>query len=209
MTNINIGGYSLNHLSKFNIVFGKNGSGKSTLLRKLDSQFRKETGYGNILYVPPERGGHLLYEANIEQSIINDSAWAPNQRRANQSQNFRQQNISRFKTFELEFYRIKEREGSTAKFDDYIQMVNDLLEYIKIDRKESSIVFLDKDTNTPITSTDISSGESELISLAIEILIFSQQCKDANTNILLLDEPSSHLHADSQAKFSVFLHKVL
>lgn len=209
MINITVGVYSLMNLAQFNILFGKNGSGKSTLLRMLDSQLRNDDTYNNILYVSPERGGNLLYEASIEQAMLNDNNWTPNQRRCNLSQNFRQQTISRFKSFELEFYRIKEREGNTGKFDDYIRMINDLLEYIKIERNGSSIEFLDKETNQPIQSTSISSGESEIISLAIEILIFSQQCIKTKASFLLLDEPSSHLHADSQAKFSRFLYDLL
>ena len=53
---------------------------------------------------------------------------------------------------------------------------------------------------TKLNATDISSGESELISLGIEILMFSAEIVGGKLNLLLLDEPDVHLHPDLQAR---------
>src|SRR5690606_2428375 len=54
------------------------------------------------------------------------------------------------------------------------------------------------------TPDQLSSGESELISVAIEILSFVYQTKSEGNadkdHILLLDEPDAHLHPDLQAR---------
>ena len=57
-----------------------------------------------------------------------------------------------------------------------------------------------------IDENSLSSGESELIALAIEVLVFAYQI-GAN-KLLLLDEPDVHLHPDLQQKFVGFVeHK--
>jgi len=55
----------------------------------------------------------------------------------------------------------------------------------------------------------ISSGESELISLGIECLIFSKECDSEKGNILFLDEPDVHLHPDLQVRLMHFLRELV
>ena len=60
-----------------------------------------------------------------------------------------------------------------------------------------------------LKAADISSGESVLISLAIECLIFCKEYVSDKQNILLLDEPDVHLHPDLQFKLMQFLQKLV
>jgi hypothetical protein len=61
-------------------------------------------------------------------------------------------------------------------FSDYLQRINDLLDNIEI-RSEStdgSFKMYDRESGEEIRPKDISSGESELIALAIEALVSSK-----------------------------------
>ena len=58
----------------------------------------------------------------------------------------------------------------------------------------------------PLDEANLFSGESELIALAIEVLVFSRQSM-AN-KILLLDEPDMHLHPDLQQRFTAFVKSI-
>src|SRR6185312_14703184 len=94
MNTIEAGEYKLNDVGRINILFGKNGCGKSTTLKALTNNLR--TTNALIKYVPPERGGFLIYQANIEQSMDNPN-WEYNERNKNQFGQFRQQTVISFK----------------------------------------------------------------------------------------------------------------
>lgn len=61
-------------------------------------------------------------------------------------------------------------------------------------------------TGQSLDEANISSGESELIALAIEVLVFSRQSMAGK--MLLLDEPDVHLHPDLQQRFTAFVETV-
>src|SRR6185295_3211876 len=60
-----------------------------------------------------------------------------------------------------------------------------------------------------LVPSQISSGESELISLGIECLSFNIESILDKENILLLDEPDVHLHPDLQARLMRFLLEII
>src|SRR5581483_10095104 len=80
---------------------------------------------------------------------------------------------------------------------------------VEMRREGATFTLYTKNTNAQIAADSISSGESELISLAIECLLFEKECEDGQDNILFLDEPDVHLHPDLQAQFGRFLKKEL
>jgi hypothetical protein len=47
------------------------------------------------------------------------------------------------------------------------------------------------------------------MTLAIETLVFEQECVAGSANLLLMDEPDAHLHPDLQARFANFLHRMV
>lgn len=201
--------FNLTELSKINILLGKNGCGKSTLLKKIEQNWTDQNR-GEINYVTPERGGALRYEAGVEQNVTTGGDWSKDRKRNNQWEQFKNYSVAQYRR--LETLSLREIEKNAAiradhsiTFDTTIQKINNLLTNIKIVRTVRGDFELFTKDDIKIDPTGISSGESELISLAIECLTFEKSCDPAKTNILLIDEPDVHLHPDLQAKFILFL----
>ena len=198
----------LKNLGQLNIILGKNGCGKSTVLRQIDTSLPKTSNiYGTIRYLSPQRGGVLRYEPSVESSIAANPQWLRQVRSTNVADQFKQQTMVSYKKLELSILRDFEQNQS-EKFDYYIQTINSLLDYIYIKRDSTTFIVYDNSTNTPINLDKISSGESELISLAIEILVFARDVEKDKKNILLIDEPDVHLHPDLQIRLCKMLKEV-
>ncbi len=199
--------YSLNNLSRINVVLGKNGCGKSRMLRQLDSGLAAP----NIAkYITPERGGSVIYEPGIESAINSDVNWMRNSRSSNLFDNFRQQSVAQYR--KLETLALRDLENKAGKgFQPYIEKLNQLLDRIELvrEREVMSFVMREKGSEKPVRASDISSGESELISLGIEFLVFSEELKAGSDNWLLIDEPDVHLHPDLQVRLIRFLEKLV
>lgn len=206
----NVSGYTLNNLSKINIILGKNGCGKSVMLRKIDGSITSDSDhFGKSKYITPERGGTLVYSSGIEENITRNNKWMSDERRKNLSSNFRQQTVAQYKKLETLILREFEQDQSKDKFDPYIERINSLLDNIEIRRDEVIFKIFTKGTENEIKSDAISSGESELISLGIECLIFSKEYVEDEENILFLDEPDVHLHPDLQVRLMHFIKNLV
>lgn len=207
---IHQGQYNLTGLSRINILLGKNGCGKSSLLKGIHQTLTAEN-LGEINYVTPERGGFLEFNSNVEQNSANNPNWAKSTKLTNQWGNFKQYSITQYRKLEMLALREIEsnhalRQDLTYSFDSVIAKINSLLTNIKIARTaKGDFEIFTKDTNTKLNPSQISSGESELISLAVECLTFEKTCDPARQNLLLLDEPDVHLHPDLQANLMAFL----
>lgn len=212
MDTLTASGYTLKNVNTINVILGKNGCGKSTLLRTLEQALPSLTGFGKCKYITPERGGTLVYEASVEQNSTNDPTWLLTQRRKNQATSFRQQSFAQFKKLETIILREIEherRQDLNYTFDSYIEKINLLLDNIEIRRQETAFKIYLKGSTSPLDAGSISSGESELISLGIECLIFKKECSPEKQNLLFLDEPDVHLHPDLQVRFILFLQELL
>lgn len=215
--------YKLQNCGRINILFGKNGCGKSTTLKILTNNLRDKNGL--VKYVPPERGGILSYQAHIEQNMGSDPNWDYNERNKNQFGQFREQAVILFKdlrstiSLQLEEYiKARKKEGGENVsieecerlfFDKYVTAINALLDNIEIRPHKSSFQIYLKGKDEVVPSGNISSGESELVSLAIECLAFDLACQPGKQNILFLDEPDVHIHPDLQAKLMHFLKQLV
>lgn len=210
----NIGGFTLNSMSRINVVLGKNGCGKSYLLKKLEEGLNGQR-LGKIRYISPERGGLLQYEAGIEQNIYNNPEWMVSVRRRNQSENFRQQSAVLFRRLELLELRGIEREHTQPDyvprtFDYVVDSLNTLLDRVQLNRdgvKAFNIV--ERESGAQVSPEQISSGESELISLGIEFMAFVRECRADEQNVLLVDEPDVHLHPDLQDRLANFIIRTI
>ena len=202
-------GYNLRDLGAINIVLGKNGCGKSTLLKELDIALDPENG--SRKYITPERGGHLTHNPNLEHSYTkNGENWAFGQLRKNQYEQFKQQSVLQYRKLETATLReiektLELRRNEAYTFDSVVESINNLLSNIEIKRSDKDFKVFKKGTEDEISVEQISSGESELIALAIECLYFSKRVVNEETNILFLDEPDVHLHPDLQVKFAKFI----
>lgn len=209
------GEIKLTNISSINIIMGKNGCGKSTLLKLLHDHFSSVDNEVN--YVTPERGGTLKFSANIEQNIANNENWVREIKKQNQWTNFKEHSITQFRKLELLSLREIESDPEirldlTNNFVTVIAKINKLLTNIEIIRSEKGhfdIISKRKPVGSKIDPINISSGESELISLAIECLTFEKSCSEDQVNYLLLDEPDVHLHPDLQANLIDFLLELL
>ena len=217
-------GYTLSNPNKINLVLGKNGCGKSTMLRRLEQSLTKQylraeqivtsgqrtlttpsETYGESRYITPERGGFLEYDPNLN---VDDNSMSSSRRR-NLLSNFRQQSVAQYRKLELSVLREFEKTQLGGGFSPYIDKINSLLDNIEIQRKGEAFQIFKKGTSNKLDAGDISSGESELISLAIELLIFSEDQSKRERSILFLDEPDVHIHPDLQVRLMKFLRELV
>lgn len=205
-------GWELRNLGKINIVLGKNGCGKSTMLRSVDMHATSIANAGRVTYITPERAGTLVYQAHVEQNNFGPGDQLRSNRRSNQQSEFKQQSVVQFRKLELLVAREVERhidsetEGKPATFGThYLRRVNALLDRVEILPKDTAFVVVQKGSTTEVSPSSISSGESELITLGIEALVFEKEVESGKENILLLDEPDVHIHPDLQVRLMEFL----
>ncbi|WP_354697344.1 AAA family ATPase [Paraconexibacter sp. AEG42_29] len=195
--------YVLTDLARINVLLGKNGCGKSTVLKAADAQ--SAAAGVTSRYVTPERGGSLVFDPNVENNMLSAAGWLGQSRRVNRFEQFRQQSFIQLRRLELQVLRDREREGIVGDFDRHLQKLNGLLDNIEMRRDEGSFPLYSRATGERLEPTAISSGESELISLGIEILMFAQVASSGQSNVLFLDEPDVHLHPDLQVRLMTFL----
>ena len=209
-------GNSIDGYDQLNVILGKNGSGKSTLLRLIDSALQNTQSC--IRYITPERGGQLTFDGGVETARASDPNWMIGQRRKNRWEQFRQSSVAEFRNLETLVLRSIESDpevrATDFKFDTEVERINEVLDRVQIKRSDGAGFDLTvKGSEEAANVRDLSSGESELISLAIEVLYFAYLCqqeKYANTdNWLLLDEPDVHLHPDLQHRLmSLLVHSI-
>lgn len=211
---MNKNGYSLRELSRVNIIVGKNGCGKSMALRGVEEALVREPENGLVRYITPERAGTLKYEPNLEQNVLRIPTWLLDRRRANQFTQFREQSMLQYRKLELLCLREIEstpelRQNSKHTFNTTISKINSLLDNVEIRREESDFGIYAKTDGQKLEPSNISSGESELISLGIECLSFQKESPRGKDNFLLLDEPDVHLHPDLQTRLVNFLRDLV
>jgi energy-coupling factor transporter ATP-binding protein EcfA2 len=210
---IEIGGQKLTNLAKINILLGKNGSGKSTLLRTLERDKQGLPDFGSGRYITPERGGQLTYEGGIETTIAQNPDWADTVRRNNRYDNFRQMSVTEYRRLETLVLRkiekdVESRQDLSFSFDSTLDAINTLLDNLTIVRGNAvGFEIRAKGTDQARPPSTLSSGEAELISLAIEILAFAYGTETHGGRIgyLFLDEPDVHLHPDLQQRLVTLL----
>lgn len=217
--------YKLDGLKSINILLGKNGSGKSIVLRKCSERFIDEY---LIKYITPQRGGTLVFEVSTEQNVRSSADWMDSMRRRNSENNFKNQTIVQFKrlrdalrlAYEKDHEKLKSRVKETGDvslldaselakpLNSYILKINNLLDQVYIEEDQDHFIIKQKDTDAIVSPDHISSGESEIICLAIECITYVV-LGSARGLLLLLDEPDVYLHPDLQVKFIEFLIELI
>lgn len=208
-TELTVPNASMLNLTNINIILGRNGAGKSRFLRSFDAALSSDQTF-NVRYISPERAGVFRKEGNVETNMERDKNWLRNVRGKNQAENFKAVSAYLLRNVEITYLRRLQdtpslRNDPERNFRaDRLDKINRLLSNISIEQVRAEFV-LRNISGTEIQPDQISSGESEAIALASEIMYFFETVDQSKFNILLLDEPDVHLHPDLQARLAQFV----
>ncbi len=204
------GNVRLIDLNNVNIVLGRNGAGKSRFMRQIEQQ-QRHVKESQIRYVSPERAGSFQKDGNVITQASNNENYLPQQRSKNQASQFKQASAMLLEQVENNYLRRlqgdnKIRLDLSRNFQiDRIDRINSLLTNVRMDFGTSGFEFRSSETDEVVAADQLSSGESEGIALASEVLHFFDTLNDKALNVLMLDEPDVHLHPDMQARFAHFV----
>lgn len=194
---------------------GRNGAGKSRFLRDIDQALTHQPNKFNVRYISPERAGTFKRDGSILTNMSNDPSYLKNVRSTNQASGFKSASAMLFREAETLYLR---RLASTPEIrndhsrnftTDRLSKVNQLLTNISLIMGDSDFEFVSLSDGSVISPDHISSGESEAVSLAAEILYFFDTLSSEKFNVLLLDEPDVHLHPDLQARLGKLIITML
>jgi len=195
---------SLNHIT---VLFGKNGCGKSLLLRTIRN-IDSETHH----YVIPERTGDIRFEPSYMAEEIE-----ANRRMQASTSNFidgyRSRVVSRIQSY-FNTRGASRKNQLPGNPEDLEHLLKFLLSDFEITLNAGNPPYKIKrlKDNQEITAVGVlSSGESQLLSLAIDILtiVAIWDIQEKEKRILLIDEPDPHLHPDLQIRFADFINQVV
>lgn len=206
---LSVNGAVASDIGNLNILLGRNGSGKSRYLRSLDEELSGK-GECNVRYISPERAGVFRRDGSVITNMEQHDSWLAQVRRKNQADNFKAASAQLLRDVETAYLR-KLQDLPEIRLDptrtfyaDRLERINRLLPNIRIEQEKSDFVFRSL-SGGKIEPDQISSGESESVSLATEIMFFFDTLNPEAFNVLLLDEPDVHLHPDLQARLIHFL----
>lgn len=200
--------WELKNLDEITILFGKNGSGKSQLLRSLLNK-----DHAIYHYVCPERSGDMTPEFGNSQNELIPNKRA-GKRQFNSSPKYRQEVVSRIHALLLKI-------GSSRSPNSVADILDDIEEDLQILLTDFQFTITEREpfyklkrrfNDELIQSVNaLSSGEAEILALALDILTICALWKLDNQEkkVLLIDEPDTHLHPDLQGKLAYFLVQVL
>jgi ATPase components of ABC transporters with duplicated ATPase domains len=208
-TELHATGVTVKKISNINILLGRNGAGKSRFLRRLDETFAHNTEF-NVRYISPERAGVFQRDGNIMNNMERNPQWLKDVRRRNQADNFKSASANLLREIEVTYLR-RLQDTESIRLDsarnfrgDRLDRINALFSNISIAQDGAELVFRGN-TGEIIAPDQISSGESEAVALASEIMYFFETLSVEKFNMLLLDEPDVHLHPDLQARLARFI----
>lgn len=198
------GQWVISNLSTVTVLFGKNGSGKSLLLRAW-----RDAHPASCHYVVPERGGEIDYQAQFFQQQID-----ANERRGQATRNFveqyRRQIIARIHAYfsVRGNYRGDKLPGDPGELELFLsQLLPDFQLQLTATRNPPYRLSRTLDGTDVGNIDQLSSGEAQLLTLALDILTIGAiwDIENKASRVVLVDEPDAHLHPDLQARFADFL----
>jgi ABC-type cobalamin/Fe3+-siderophores transport system ATPase subunit len=194
---------------------GRNGAGKSRFLRDLEQVSSQDNSTFYIRYVSPERAGSFKRDGNVLTNMSNYPTWLRETRAVNQANNFKAASAVLFREAETLYLRRlastpEIRMDPTRNFvTDRLSKVNQLLTNVSLEMGHTDFEFRSLTDGQIVSPDHISSGESEAVALAAEILYFFDTIDPTKFNVLLLDEPDVHLHPDLQARLGKLIISML
>lgn len=197
----------LKGLTGITTILGKNGSGKSQLLRAWRDQDAQ-----NIHYVAPERGG----EMDMQPRLIaqeNDGNLRRNNSQRNFTPDYRRRIVARITTY-LSYRGNYREEIAPAGPEEIEKHFATLLTDFELRLNPSKLPpyeLIRNDSAKAVANVDeLSSGEAQLVTLALDILTIAAiwKIQSIKNGVLLVDEPDAHIHPDLQVRFADFICKV-
>lgn len=197
------GQWTLTNLKGLNVLFGRNGSGKSILLRSL-----RDKDSINTHYIVPERSGDILFEPGLINDVVEPNRRSQNSQ-TNSLSNYRQHVVTRTQGF-YTLRGIKPLGEINVEPADFLQAISLVLpDFTVLVKGETPFYDLrrTKDDQIVTSVSILSSGESQLFSLGLDIvtIVGIWELGKNEKRILLIDEPDAHIHPDLQIKFADFL----
>ncbi len=201
--------YELNGIKCINVILGRNGAGKSRFLRAIDQHLALNPEY-RVSYVTPERSGFFRRDGGVETNISSSPNWAKSVRRANQLSGFKAMSHLALRNAETAYLRkLQDIDARGKSFQtDCLGPINRMLSNVFLEQGDNDFSIRTMD-GVLITPENLSSGESETIALASEVMSFIMAVDVSKDNVLLLDEPDVHQHPDLQARFGHYLLELL
>jgi ABC-type branched-subunit amino acid transport system ATPase component len=203
------------NLNNINIIMGRNGTGKSRFLRDIEETISRNKQSFYVRYISPERAGSFKRDGNVLTNMSESPDWLRNTRAVNQASNFKAASAMLFREAETLYLRRlastpEIRMDPTRSFGtDRLSKVNQLLTNITLEMGIADFEFRSLTDGQVVRPEQISSGESEAVALATEILYFFDTIDPTKFNVLLLDEPDVHLHPDLQARLGKLIIAML
>lgn len=197
------GNWSVRGLRGVNVLFGRNGSGKSLLLRHL-----RDLDPSSSHYIVPERSGDIAFEPSLIVEVVEALRRSRNSQ-SNFLANYRQHVVTRIQGYYT-------RRGSKRAVDihhdpeDLLRTMSLVLPDFTVQVKSES-PFYDlrrtKDGSSVTSVSHLSSGESQLLSLGLDVvtIVGMWELDGQKKRLLLVDEPDAHIHPDLQIKLADFL----
>lgn len=203
------------NLNSINIIMGRNGTGKSRFLRNIEEWANQNKQQFYVRYVSPERAGSFRRDGTVLTNMSSNPEWLRHNRAVNQASDFKAASATLFSEAEKLYLRRlastpEIRMDQTRNFvTDRLSKVNQLLTNISLEMGNADFEFRSLANGEIIAPQHISSGESEAVALAAEILYFFDTMNPAKFNVLLLDEPDVHLHPDLQSRLGKLIISML
>lgn len=197
------GKWTLQNLRGINVFFGRNGSGKSLLLRAL-----RDLDTTSSHYIVPERSGDINFEPGLVAEVL-EAIKRSQSSRTNFLSNYRQHVVTRIQGY---YTRRGSKRAVDIKHDpeDLLRAMSLILPDFTVQVKSES-PFYDlrrlKDGNSVTSVSHLSSGESQLLSLGLDIvtIVGMWELDVQEKRYLFVDEPDAHIHPDLQIKLADFL----
>lgn len=197
--------WTIKNLNHVTVLFGRNGSGKSKLLRQL-----RDSNNSDYHYASPERGGDISIDASLVQNELTPGNRA-NRRQGNFAQTYRQEVFSRIQSLLLKIGNLAgKKKEIRIDLNDVEHLLSTLLPSFRfeITAENPPYIITRVSSEERVNNVnELSTGEAEILSLALDILTISLiwDLEDHRKRVLLLDEPDAHLHPDLQQNFAQFL----